>query len=349
LVTEIGGAKMKFGVLPTAVIITLSLISIVSCRGRPEQDAYEYQCGSNIRQLAIACHAFALKNDGNLPDEVQQLADYLPSYWGDEGFNKRPLDQGSEVNTKAQSNEYTRDVKIEKIRQITDDDSIEDFHSNLFISDKGTYMIIDIGNIDIDVREKGVLDTSGRRLLPYATRFYGKHGYRYDVLYYHGSWDEKNCAFIAGQDVSVATVTRFHSLGFQEILWICDGQGKSLLEGHIGIDFVNGNRVIHDMNGKPVMYLDQTGKILESSHELPCWWNPNAASMLRQDAQRDLDRFRCPLDTKEAISSYETVVKGNINTIKDPASTVLIREIQNTHSGKRWVAFVDGHIELRED
>ena len=48
----------------------------------------------------------------------------------------------------------------------------------------------------------------------------------------------------------------------------------------------------------------------------------------------------------ERATAYELCASGKLADIKDPATTVLLREKQAAPGGRRATAFVDGHCEL---
>jgi prepilin-type processing-associated H-X9-DG protein len=68
------------------------------------------------------------------------------------------------------------------------------------------------------------------------------------------------------------------------------------------------------------------------------------------DEQRALlpGLLQCPMAGDEETPSYELIPVGRLGETPSPSTTVVIREINANHNGKRWVAFLDGHVELQE-
>lgn len=52
------------------------------------------------------------------------------------------------------------------------------------------------------------------------------------------------------------------------------------------------------------------------------------------------------LATTKNMGAYELCASGKLADIKDPATTILLREKQATPGGHRAVAYADGHCEL---
>jgi len=52
------------------------------------------------------------------------------------------------------------------------------------------------------------------------------------------------------------------------------------------------------------------------------------------------------LATTQNLGAYELCASGKLADIKDPATTILLREKQATPGGHRAVAYADGHCEL---
>ncbi len=334
-----------------AVVVTFVIAMMLSVtRNVSGTDPYQYQCGSNIRQIAIACLAYATEHEGVIPKDLQQLKEYLPDYWGHEFARSTEFKKGGQF-MRVNADDYYREAKAAEIKKVTGDQAPYlgrpfDSSDNLALSkDKKHYIVVDR---KMNITESGKVETGSNRCFPLVAKFYGESG-DYVVHYYYAYWDKERKVCVQGNGISLATISRFHPLGFLEIVWIFDAQGKNSLEGHMEIDFVNGNRVIYDKNGKIGLAVDRSGKILENAHKLPPWWNPNAAFLLRQDVDNTFIRFACPSAHNQTSQSYKIVAVGNIHDIDNPEAIPLVRETAPNHGGKRWVAYVDGHIELHVD
>lgn len=340
-------------ILGIVVMIFVVAILLFVNRDLPGTDPYLYQCGSNIRQIAIGCLAYATEHEGILPKDLQQLKEYLPNYWGHEFRRRIDFMKKEEQLTRVNAKDYHREAKAAEIKRVTDEQNPYlggpfDGYDKLFLSkDKKHYIVMGYGNMNID--EIGKVETSSNRCFPLAAKFYGKEGRYYEVDYYHAYWDKEKKACVQGTGVSLATISRFHFYGFLEIVWIFDAQGKNSLEGRMEIDFVNGNRVIYDKNGKLSLAVDRNGKILENVHKLPPWWNPNDAFRFRENIDNTFSRFACPSVHNQTTESYKFVATGNIRDIDKPEATPLVCETVSNHRGKRFVAYADGHIELCAD
>lgn len=86
----------------------------------------------------------------------------------------------------------------------------------------------------------------------------------------------------------------------------------------------------------------------EHQGELPDSWEDLAERLNPEQRALLPGLLQCPVAADSDSPSYEWVGGGPLSQVESPSTTVMIREIEPNHNGKRWVAFVDGHVELIE-